>query len=95
VLNVKIGADFRFNNTYNGYYYHPLTGQFQLEDQQSIDFYPAVDVFFAMRVTRFRAYLKYENLTSVWNKDTFYYQIAGYGQPVASLRFGIKWRFVD
>ena len=95
VLNVKIGGDLRFNNTYNGYYYHPLTGQFQLENQQSIDLYPAIDAFFALRVTRFRAYIKYENLMSLWNKDQFYYQIAGYGQPVAALRFGIKWRFVD
>lgn len=95
VLNVKIGADLRFNTTYQGYYYHPLTGQFRLEDQRSIEQYPAADAFFGMRVTRFRAYIKYENFTSAWIPDRLYYQVAYYGQPTAAIRFGIKWRFVD
>lgn len=95
VLNVKFGLDLRYNNTYRGYYYHPLTGQFRLEDQREIDFYPAVDAFFAMRVTRFRAYIKYENLTNAWTDDRLFYQVAYYAQPIANIRFGIKWRFVD
>lgn len=100
VLNVKIGADLRFNNTYDGYYYQPLTGQFRLEDQQAIDFYPATDAFFAMRVTRFRAYIKYENFGNLFYKPSnperqLYYQIATYAQPTAAIRWGIKWRFVD
>ena len=101
VLNVKLGADLRFNNTYKGYYYNPLVGQFRLEDQEEIELLPATDLFFAMRVTRFRAYIKYENISGLfWKTEEddprkLYYQVATYAQPLGALRFGIKWRFVD
>lgn len=65
VLDVKLGFDARYNTSYRPHYYNPFTGQFQLQDEQEVAFYPIVDAFFSMRVTRFRAFVKYENATTL------------------------------
>ena len=95
VLNVRLGCDLRYNDGYFSDYYNPVTGQFQLQNQRLVDFYPAVDAFFAMRVTRFRAFAKWENLTNLFFKDDFFYQTAFYAHPPAGFRLGVKWRLVD
>ena len=95
VLNVKLGFDLRYNDTYFATYYNPVTGQFQLQNQQAVAFYPALDGFFSMRVTRFRAFAKMENLTNILLADRLFYQTAFYAHPRASFRMGIKWRLTD
>lgn len=69
VLQVKLGADLRYNTAYRPHYYNPFTGQFQLQDEQQVAFYPITDAFFSMRVTRFRAFVKFENATSLFFKE--------------------------
>ena len=95
VLNVRLGFDLRYNNTYFAPYYNPLTGQFQQQNDQQVEFYPGLDAFFAMRVTRFRAFVKWENLLNTLNQEEIFYQTAYYAQWLGGLRFGIKWRFVN
>ena len=95
VLNVRLGADLRYNNAYNAYFYNPLTGQFQLQDEFKVDAFPAIDAFFSMRVTRFRAFVKWENLVNTFQPEELYYQLAYHPHWQGGLRFGIKWRFVN
>jgi len=103
VLNVQLGADLRMNSTYRGYYYFPLTGQFILEDQVDIPFYPSVDVFLGMRVTRFRAFVKWENISSFFLPDDpesgdpklFYLNVRYPFTSGSGISLGINWRFVD
>lgn len=96
VLNVQLGFDLRMNSTYQGYYYHPLTGQFILRDDPEVEFYPSVDGFIGMRVTKFRAFFKWANITSFLLEDRLFYLNTLYPfQTGAGFRFGIKWRFSD
>lgn len=109
VLDVKVGIDARYNTPYQPHYYNPFTGQFQLQDRQEVAFYPIIDAFFSMRVTRFRAFIKYENATSQFINDKLadgtserdvlksrsYFQTANYLYPDAAIRFGISWRLLD
>lgn len=95
VLDVKLGIDLRYNDTFAANYYNPVTGQFQLQNRRDAAFYPAVDAFFTMRVTKFRAFAKMENLTNALLTDRFFYQTAFYAHPPSAFRFGIKWRLVD
>ncbi|MBK7873644.1 MAG: hypothetical protein IPJ74_24765 [Saprospiraceae bacterium] len=95
VLNVKLGFDLRYNDAYFADYYNPVSGQFQLQNQRQVDFYPAIDAFFTMRVTKFRAFVKFENLTNAFLSEDFFYQTAYYAYPPAALRIGFKWRLVD
>ncbi len=98
VLHVRFGFDLRMNTAYQPYYYHPLVGQFILQDRQTTEFYPAVDAFLSMRITRFRAFVKWENMTTLFidESDNLFYLNAFYPmQTGPGFRFGIKWRFLD
>ncbi len=103
VLDVSIGIDARLNSSHYADYYFPLTGQFHLQDDQNISFFPAVDAFFTMKVSRFRAYFKGENLTGLLDvtqlEELFgqrlYYQTARYAWPFPGFRFGISWRMMN
>lgn len=95
VLNVRLGVDLRFNNSYFGNYYNPVTGQFQLQDRSEVEFYPAADAFFCMRVTKFRAFFRWENATALLITDRLFYQTAFYGHPSSVFRIGLSWRFLN
>ncbi|MFN7117324.1 MAG: putative porin [Saprospiraceae bacterium] len=97
VLDVRVGFDVRYNDAYYAEYYNPITGQFQLQNNRLVKFYPAVDGFFSMQITRFRGFVKWENLTSVFRPEDwgFFYQTPYYPNVDAAIRIGIKWRLVD
>lgn len=95
VLDVKTGLDVRLIPGYQAAYFFPLTGQFQLQEGFEAPFYPAVDVFFAMQVNKFRAFAKFEQVAGLLGNDNLYYQTAYYAHPGSAFRFGIKWRFVN
>ena len=95
VLDVRVGLDLRFNNSFYAPYYNPVTGQFQLQDSREVEFYPATDAFFSMRVTKFRAFFKWENATAALITDQLFYQTAYYAHPSSVFRLGIKWRFLN
>lgn len=95
VLNVRVGFDLRYNNNYFADYYNPVTGQFQLQDAREVEFTPAVDAFFTMQVTKFRAFAKFENLLTAFNPNDFFYQTAFYPHQPAAFRLGFKWQLVN
>ena len=95
VLDVRLGADLRFNNSFYAPYYNPVTGQFQLQDGREVEFYPATDVFFSMRVTKFRAFFKWENATAAILSGQLFYQTAYYAHPSSVFRLGLRWRFLN
>jgi hypothetical protein len=95
VLDVQIGADLRYATSYRPDYYNPFIAQFQLQDRQDVDLFPAVDAYFSMRVTRFRAFIKGENLTTLFSPDQRLFLTAFYPWPAAAIRFGVSWRLLD
>lgn len=95
VLSVELGFDLRYNDAYFSEYYNPVTGQFQLQNRQRVEFYPAVDAFFSLRIQKFRAFVKMENITSFARPDEYFYQTAYYPNVKASIRMGVKWRLVN
>ena len=91
VLNVRLGFDLRLSNAYFSNYYYPLTGQFILQNRREVEAYPAVDGFFSMRVSKFRAFFKWENMTDLLINDRLFYQSAFYPHQFSGYRFGIYW----
>lgn len=94
-LNVRFGFDLRMNDSFFANYYNPVTGQFEIQNRQRVDFHPALDAFFSFRVTKFRAFVKWENALAAVLDDPFYYQTAFYAHPSAVVRIGLKWRFLN
>ena len=94
-LLLTTGIDFRMNSEFQPDGYHPLIGQFHLQDSITQKPYPWVDVFLAFKVQAFRFSIRYENCYTWLDKTKVFYQTALYPQPFGGLRFGISWRFMD
>lgn len=94
-LPFQLGLELRMNDPYFADYYQPLLGQFQLQDDQEINFYPALDVFLNLKIKTARIFVKAENLSDLFTGNDFYYQTATYAQPPVFIRFGFDWRFVN
>jgi Putative porin len=91
---VRIGIDGRFNTAFTSESYNAAIGQFFVQNQVEIPATFAADAFIAMKVQRFRLFLKAENVTSLlYNK--YYYLTARYPQLETYLRFGIDCRLFD
>jgi hypothetical protein len=96
VLDTRIGLDVRYTSAYFSDTYFPLTGQFMLQNQEEIAFFPALDAYFNLRVTRFRAFAKIENVGDALLGGRLFYMVPGYPRPpVSGFRLGIKWRLSE
>jgi hypothetical protein len=94
-LGIRIGFDLRYNDTFDGYYYNPATGRFQLEDRQTINFFPNVDFWLTIKITKFRGFLKYENLSTMLSNDQLYYTTAFQPSGRPFLRLGFSWKLLN
>ncbi len=98
VMLAKMGVDARINTGYKAPSFHPLIGQFYLQDQTELPFTPLLDVFLSFQVKTFRFFYKIENVLPFLTKD-YYYQTAAYPLPFGlnngGSRFGISWRLVE
>lgn len=94
VLDVELGFDLRYNNAYFANYYNPVSGQFQLQNDRKVEFYPATDAFFSMKITKFRAFVRLENASAIIREDLFY-QTTYYAHPNSAMRIGLVWRFLN
>lgn len=94
VLNVNLGFDFRYTNGFRPYYFNPIIQQFHLQERQNTDFYLQSDLFFSMRVTRFRFFFKYFQFNQLWRKELQFLS-AESPYPDGANRIGISWRMVD
>jgi hypothetical protein len=92
---LRLGLDLRMVNAYKAYYYQPLIGQFHLQEQQTIPFYPALDAYTSFKVQHFRFFVRAENLTRFLDESTLYYQVAGYAQPYFFIKFGLSWQLLN
>jgi hypothetical protein len=99
-MDIRLGFDFRMNAAFRPDAYHPLTGQFHLQDTQTQKPYPWLDVFASFKVQTFRFFFRFENLMYSINglakrPQLLYYQTSRYPQPFPAFRIGIAWRFAD
>jgi Putative porin len=94
-LEIQAGVDVRYTTSYFADYYNPLTGQFNRQDRQEVGFFPNADLFFSMKVTSFRAFVKWENATAAIRPGEWLQLTAFYPFPDAALRIGIHWRMLD
>ncbi len=94
-LYIRMGFDLRYNDTFDGYYYNPVTGRFQLEDRQKINFFPSVDFWLTIRITKFRGFMKFENLSTMLSKNQLYYTTAYQPNQNPFLRFGFSWKLLN
>ena len=92
VARTTVGLDVRLSDTYLGDRYQPAVGQFFLQYDEEVGFFPPqVDLYAGLEVQRFSFYFKMENVTA-WFIDTPQFILPGYPLYESQFRIGINWR---
>lgn len=94
VLETRMGVEFRYFTPFSTYTYFPLTAQFQINGENPDAPYPLLDAFASFKITKFRIFLKFEDISAAF-LQTRYSQVHRYYLPTGGLRFGFKWRFLQ
>ncbi|MEZ4886993.1 MAG: putative porin [Chitinophagales bacterium] len=93
----KVGFDVHYNTNYFGNGYNPATGQFFLQNDTELKFYPVVDAYINVKIQRVRLFLKMEHLNQalVPSFDNGYFDVPHYPMADRALKFGVRWMFFD
>lgn len=99
-LYLSTGLEVRYYTPYKADGYSPLTGQFFLQDDQTISNRPDVNAFLNFRIKSFKAFLRFENINSFSLKNGFSFTERNFGAPYYPsralwFRLGIWWNFVN
>jgi len=94
-LLAKMGFDIRYQTNYFANSYMPVTGQFYLQNEQKLKYYPIVDLFFNMKVKKARIFFLMENITQGLLVEDGYFKAPHYPANGRSFKFGILWMFFD
>ncbi|MBK8555064.1 MAG: hypothetical protein IPL65_04500 [Lewinellaceae bacterium] len=94
-MDLRLGFDFRVNNSFRPDGYQPMFWQFVLQDEVEQKPYPWIDGFVSFKVEQFMFFFRYENMAMLANPSKVYYQTARYPQLFNTFRLGIGWRFLD
>ncbi len=89
-LLFRFGMDLRLNSPFEPFAYHPLSGQFHLQEGFDADFYPITDLFISLKISSFRLFFKVENTTALFSNER-YYQVARKPWLDNYFRLGFVW----
>jgi hypothetical protein len=74
----------------------PATGLFHLQDQHRVGGFPFLDVFLAIKISRTRIFLSYNNLLhGLGFIGENYFTAYGYPMKPRNFRVGLVWTFYD
>ena len=91
----RLGINISYNTDYFAYGYFPLTGQFHLQDEQKLHFYPVLDLFFYFKIKTLRLFLTVRHIDQGLFKQSGYFNAFKYPALDRTFNVGISWRFYD
>ena len=89
---LQTGITFKYFSTYTMDAYHPLLGEFYIQNNEEFGGYPLLDVFINAKVRQTRIYFKAEHLNSLFSEPN-YYSAPNYPYRDFVIRFGLVWNF--
>tara|TARA_B110000908_G_C10248521_1_gene450360 strand:+ start:794 stop:2665 length:1872 start_codon:yes stop_codon:yes gene_type:complete len=93
-LLLAAGFDLRFNTNFKARAWNPLIAQFYVQEAQTMNYTPVVDVFINAKIKSVRVYMK----LNYANEDLFvqnYYKALSYPSNGRTFSFGASWRFFE
>jgi hypothetical protein len=93
-LQLHIGTQLRFYQSFNVYAYMPSTQVFYVQSSRNSGNFPYVDVYLSGRIRPVTFFVKLENILAGY-AGYDYFLVAGYYQPELAFRMGITWQFWD
>jgi len=90
----QIGIKAHYFDAFYADAYHPVLGEFYVQNEKMIGGYPLVDAFINAKVRTMRLFLTYQHVnSSVSNND--YFAAPNYPYRDGVVRFGFVWNFFD
>lgn len=90
----QIGLKAHYFDAYYADAYHPVLGEFYVQNNKMIGGYPLVDAFINAKVRTMRLFLTYQHVnSSLSNND--YFAAPNYPYRDGVVRFGFVWNFFD
>ncbi|TAI48159.1 putative porin [Flagellimonas allohymeniacidonis] len=89
---IQTGVTFKYFTSYNMNAYHPLLGEFYLQNGEEFGAFPMLDFFINAKVRQTRIYLKAEHFNSSFSEPVFY-SAPNYPYRDFVIRFGLVWNF--
>jgi len=90
----QIGVKAHYFDAFYADAYHPVLGEFYVQNEKMIGGYPLVDAFINAKVRTMRLFLTYQHInSSVSNND--YFAAPNYPYRDGVVRFGFVWNFFD
>ncbi len=91
-MYLHTGVTVKYFPRYNMDGYHPLLGEFFVQNQEEIGGFPMVDIFVNAKVRQTRIFFKLEHLNSSFSENNFF-SAPGYPYRDFVIRFGVVWNF--
>ena len=89
---LQTGVTLKYFTSYNMNAYHPLLGEFYIQNQEEFGGFPLLDFFINARVKQTRIYFKLEHFNSPFSEPV-YYSAPNYPYRDFVIRFGLVWNF--
>ncbi len=90
----QIGVKTHFFDAFYADAYHPVLGEFYVQNKKMIGGYPLVDAFINAKVRTMRLFLTYQHVNSSVSKHD-YFAAPNYPYRAGGVRFGFVWNFFD
>ena len=92
-LKIQLGVGASYSTEYYGYAYMPAIGEFYVQQNTKLGYYPSVDVFLNTHLKRAQIFLKYEHINNGSLQKS--YAVPGYPPMNKSLKLGVSWNLFD
>ena len=90
----RLGADLRYNSNFMANAWQPLTGQFYIQNEQTMHYTPVLDIFLSFKVKTLRVFAKANYVNEGLGKKN-YYTALGYPDRGRTFAGGLIWRFFE
>lgn len=95
LLRLQVGGDLHYHTPYHAPIYHPQTGLFLQQDEQTVGGYLWADVFVDVQVKRASIYVKAGHVNALWETPATYFLLPHYPGQAFGVAWGLNWRFFD
>ena len=90
----RLGADMRYNSSFEANAWNPIIGQFHIQNNQRMHYTPVLDIFLSFKVKTLRIFAKANYVNEGWIKKN-YYTALGYPDRGRTYAGGLVWRFFE
>lgn len=94
-LRMQLGVDIRFHTRFHAETYHPASGLFLEQSEQTVGGYLWGDIFVNLQVKRATISLKAGHLNALWEQHPAYMLLPHYPGQSFALTWSLTWHFFD